>query len=473
MRSVCLPSAAPARNRRAHLLLALAVVSISAACAPDAPSATEPSFAAGDVTVHSSASDADAIVVTNATELVAALTPANAGRRIVVRSGDYGVTQLLNVPDGATLEGEGEMLFNASGLPTGFASGTRTTIRITANVPGDILTLGDGASVRGIAIEDLAGRAGNAIAVNSRSANDTLSAKISEVEITNPNAHAVIPSGPAGCGVTVLSQNLNLGAAPAAHAGAVIAATITRSLIHSTSTGTGCGLFAFNFAPLASISVNLSDNVIGGGLIANGGVSRPDAVHDSKTEIHSRANLYRDDSADPCVTRHLGWNMQGGSGVPAPLQIGEVARNTLSVHSQGDRLERFATAIVATGGRRFFGLPNSGPVNNNTMELELINAIISTPSCGSTDFRLSGAASGSASLNPGDGNVLRAVFRGVTGSGMRANVYADALGPASPLAQEFQGTGNLLEFAGNLRAFDKTNSAIDPAPAAEFFTAGR
>jgi hypothetical protein len=473
MRSVCLPSAAPARNRRA-LLLALALVSTSAvACAPDAPSATEPSFAAGDVTVHSSASDADAIVVTNATELVAALTPANAGRKIVVRSGDYGITQLLAVPDGATLEGEGEMLFNASGLPTGFAAGTRTTIRITANVTGDILTLGDGTSVRGIAIEDLAGRAGNAIAVNSRSENDTLSAKISEVEITNPNAHVVIPSGPAGCGIIVLSQNLNLGAAPAAHAGAVIAATVTRSLIHSTSTGTGCGLFAFNFAPLASVSVNLSNNVVGGGMLANGGVSRPDAVHDSKTIIHSRANLYRDDSADPCVTRHLGWNMNGGSGVPVPLQIGETSRNTLSVHSQGDKLDRFATAIVGTGGRRFFGLPNSPAVNDNTMELELINATISTPSCGGVDFRLSGAASGNASLNPGNGNVLRAVFRGVTGSGTRANIYADALGPAAPLAQEFQGTGNLLDFAGNLRAFDKTNSAISPAPAAEFFTAGK
>jgi hypothetical protein len=218
--------------------------------------------------------------------------------------------------------------------------------------------------------------------------------------------------------------------------------------------------------------VNLSNNVIGGGIIANGGVSRPDAVHDSKTVIQSRGNLYRDDSADPCVTRHLGWNINGGSGVPVPLQIGQTARNTLRVHSQGDRLERFATAILGSGGRRFFGLPNSGPVIDNTMELELINATISTPSCGAIDFRLSGAAVADASLTPGDGNVLRAVFRGVTGSGARANVFADAVGPSGPLSPSVQGTGNRLEFAGSRRAFDKTNESISPAPAAEFFSGG-
>jgi hypothetical protein len=459
------------------MLFAFAVfMAGSVSCASDAPSATEPSMASGAI-VRASESDANAIVVSSVAELVAALAPENAGRRILVRAGSYNVTQLLSIPDGTSLEGEGEMVFDGSGRPSGFATGTRTTITMTANVPGDFVTLGNGASVRRMAFEEMAGRTGNVIGVNSRDEGDLLSARISEVEVMQPNAHAVVPSGPTGCGVTVLTQNPNLGAAPAAHSGADISATITRSLIHAPSAGIGCGVFAFNFAPLATVSVNMSDNVIGGGIIANGGVSRPDAVHDSKTVVQSRNNLYRDDSPAPCVSRHLGWNMAGGSGAPVPLQIAEISRNTLRVHSQGDRLEGFTTAIFAAGGRRFFPLPTAAPVNDNTVELELIGTTISTSSCGGaafvTDFRLAGAFAGNPSLTPGDGNVLRAVLRGVTGSGTRSNTFADALSPAGPLDPAVQGTGNRLEIAGTVQSFAQTNQSIDPAPPAEVFTGGR
>jgi hypothetical protein len=64
-------------------------------------------------------------------------------------------------------------------------------------------------------------------------------------------------------------------------------------------------------------------------------------------------------------------------------------------------------------------------------------------------------------------------MRGVTGSGSRSNTYADVLGPTGPVAPEIQGTGNRLEFVGNLNAFGQTNRAIDPAPAPEFFTSNR
>jgi hypothetical protein len=73
-------------------------------------------------------------------------------------------------------------------------------------------------------------------------------------------------------------------------------ARVTRSLIRSPAMGTGCGLFAFNFAPSASISVDVSGSVIGGGVIASGGVSRPDAVNDSRTVLASDHNPYRDDT---------------------------------------------------------------------------------------------------------------------------------------------------------------------------------
>jgi hypothetical protein len=465
---------AQAPKRRACLLFAFALVAAGAAsCASDTPGPAELPIigqsAAADPNIH----DGSAIIVSSSAELVAALVPANAGRRIRVRAGNYDVSQPLVVPDHATLEGEGVMLLDESGLPTGFDAASRTTLTMAANTAGDVLTLGDGATARRIAIEDLAGRVGNAIGVLSRDAGDRLSAAIAEVEIINPNAHAIAPSGPTGCGVTVLSQNPNLGSDPPAHSGAVVTATITRSLIRTPATGTGCGVFAFNFAPLASVSVTVARSVVGGGIIANGGVSRPDAVHDSRTAIHSRGNLYRDDSPDPCVSRHLGWNVLGGSGTPVPLPIPETARNAVRLRSLHDRIEGFTTAILAVGGRRFFASPVAGPTTDNTVDLALIGTTISTPACSGAlpvaDFRLAGALVSNASLVPGDGNTVRAVIRGVTASGPRSNVYANVLGPMGPLSPEL-GTGNRLEIVGSSRAFARTNRAIDPAPGAEFFT---
>jgi hypothetical protein len=90
------------------------------------------------------------IVVTTAAELQAALSPANAGARILVQAGVYDVSQALTVPDGAALVGEGVMIFDQSGLPTGFDPIGRTLVRATAGLVGDILTLGDGAAIEGL-----------------------------------------------------------------------------------------------------------------------------------------------------------------------------------------------------------------------------------------------------------------------------------------------------------------------------------
>jgi hypothetical protein len=197
-------------------------------------------------------------------------------------------------------------------------------------------------------------------------------------------------------------------------------------------------------------------------------------VHDSRTTIHSRRNLYRDDSPDPCISRHLGWNVTGGSGTPAPLPLPETARNSFSLRSLHDRIEGFTTAILAVGGRRFFAASIAGPTTANSVDLALIGTTVSTPACAGTlpvaDFRLAGALVSSASLVPGDGNTLRAVMRGVTASGPRSNVYATVLGPAGPLPPELQGTGNRLHIVGSPRAFARANRGIDPAPGAEFFT---
>src|SRR5262245_41971333 len=101
---------------------------------------------------------AHTIVVTTTAELEAALTPANQGKRILVRAGVYDLGQALNVPDDVTLVGEGEMGFDDCGRPSGIEPAGRTLLRSTPALVGDILTLGDGVTLRGLVIEDVPGR---------------------------------------------------------------------------------------------------------------------------------------------------------------------------------------------------------------------------------------------------------------------------------------------------------------------------
>src|SRR4029453_6721347 len=90
--------------------------------------------------------------------------------------------------------------------------------------------------------------------------------------------------------------------------------------------------------------------------------------------------------------------------------------------------------VMATAARRCLGAPTAAPVTDNSVDLELLGTTISTPACGEAafvaDLRLAGALVTDGAIVPGDGNTLRAVLRGVTGSGSRSNDYADVLGPA-------------------------------------------
>lgn len=452
---------------RTLTLVLLAWTAVGAACGDDG--ALGPEAATPEPPAWNVSAGANVIVVGSSAELVTALSPVNAGRRILVRAGSYAIDAPLTVPDGITLEGEGVMRFEG-GLPVGFAPGTRTTLNMAANVPGNVLTLGDGATIRGLEIVDLAGRIGNVVAVISRDAGDRISATIAESEIVNPNPLGINPDGPIGNGLLVLTRNPNLGADPAPHEGATLTARLERSVIRSPSGGGG--LHVFNFAALGNIHVQLQDNVVGN-ITANGGVSRPDAVHDSRVVIESHRNLYRDESLDPCATPQLGWNLTGGSGPPVPLPVPETSRNTLRLHSVDDRIEGFARAVLATGSRRFFGPPMAGPSTDNGLDLALVGTRISTPSCGGApfvaDLDLAGAFAGSDALFPGDGNTLRAVIRGVTGSGPRFNEYANSQGPSGALPPDLQGD-NHLAIVGSPQAFARTNRHIDPPPGAEFFT---
>jgi len=397
-----------------------------------------------------------AIVVTTTAELEAAMVPENAGKKIQVKAGVYDLNNALTVPERATVVGDGVMTFDDAGLPAGFKPNGRTLLRSTAALAGDILTLGDGSRLSGLAIEDSLGRTGNPVVVVSRSAGDVISAKIEECEIINPNPTGIAPPGPTGRALVVMSRNPNLGQDPPPHDNAALSLRLIDSIVRSS--GGGWGVFAINFASDSEISLVLRNDVIGGGLGAAGGVSRPDAVSGSRVDIESRHCLYRSDTASPTP---LGWNLVGGTTAPLPGLVSQASTdNSLRMHSRDDRIEGFDTAIAALGAQRVVPLPE--PSSGNETELKLRGARLQSVT---SDLTLYGAASYVDGVSPGDDNVLRVKIRQSTGSGPRANAYFDSWSPTTGAL----GEGNEFRMVGSLPAFQNSNSDFDPAPPAEFF----
>jgi len=251
-------------------------------------------------------------------------------------------------------------------------------------------------------------------------------------------------------------------------------------------------MFAYNFSANSRISIEITRNVIGGSNDANGGVSLslPDAVHNSEVNITSQGNIYRNEWQDQCASALLGWNLTGGSGAPIPLALPATTKNRLRLRSVDDRIDGFTTGVLATGSRRFFPSALNAAPSGNHIDLQLIGTRISTPSCASIgrsdsqglaavertaimDLELVGGWVKNDALAAGDGNTVRAEIRGVTGSGMRANRYANVATPFERLPAQFQGIGNRLEIVGTSQDFARANHGIVPAPPAEFFINGR
>ena len=398
------------------------------------------------------------VVVTTAAELDAALS-AGTDLTIFVQRGIYLLDHPIQVPDDTALIGEGEMVYDVEGLPTGFVPGGRTVIAALPGVTGDFVTLGDGSSLQGLVIQDVVRPAltgGSVVAVSSRKPSDFVSAQVAECEIINPNP-VTGPglTGPVGRGLLAITRNGVGGAAP--HEQALVSVHLTQSIIRSP--GGGDGIFTINLASASHIELHLRRNVLGR-LGANGGVSRQDSTIGATTLIQSTGNLYRADNLAPTG---IGWQLNGGSDAPmlAPLIAGETLNNKLSIHSVDDRIEGFGRAIVATAGMRMSAL--AGVISSNEMELILQGTRLRTLLTSTTqDFMLFGARN---LLGTAEGNELRVTMRNVIGSGPRANTYGDA---ASNL-----GVGNRLIITGNLNAFSRTNDDISPVPGGNFFTAGR
>jgi hypothetical protein len=407
---------------------------------------------------------AGAIVVADVDALRAALVVENAGRRVVLLRGDYEVDAPLVVPDRVTLQGEGVMLGGTH--PVGFEPGTETRIVAAPTHLGDVLRLGNGATVRGLVVEHVVptviGPAQlNGIVVSSRGVGDAVSADVIECEIINPNPAGVGPQGPSGRGLVVMVQNPNFGADPPPHEDAEVALRVHRSIVRST--GGGSALIAVSFAARGQITVDLTQNLMHNGIQVGGGVSRPDQVTGVVTTISSAGNLYR----APAATG-VGLQLYGASGAPIPGVVTPAANaNHTRFSSRNDRIEGFQTAVLAAASRRFI---TTGENSDNRLDLRLRGLSVETPESGA-DFVMHGAESsafpgGHTEFSPGNRNVLRVLVRDSSGSGPRNNRYGHTSGP--DLAEN-QGSGNQVVFIGNAEAFDQTNEGIEPAPEAEFF----
>lgn len=408
-------------------------------------------------------------------ELIAALQPANAGRRIELAAGEYRVDRPLVVPDGATLAGAGTMRLDDEDLPQGFAAGTESTLRVVGGFAGSVLTLGNGSALHGLRVMDLPNtvsepqrRRGNVVLVASRRPADSVVASVVDCELINPNLAGFTDDGPYGHGVAALTLNPSLGAPPAAHEGAAITVRVERSRVR---TQTGGAIFAMNFAARGHVALRLDGNRFEGYMVAAGGVSRPDAVTGATTTIDSRRNLFTV-NAWP----RAGWFLIGGSTSPHYVEAGIPGASGVSLRfdSKGDRIEGFDAGVWAAAARRIG--PASSPLSDNRLELRLEGTRISSVGEAAADLLLRGAVSEAVpfvepgEFAAGDRNVLHASLNDVAGSGVTRNRYAHVEGPVQPANA---GAGNRLVVEGTPEQFRRSNRAIEPEPAAVLFTGAR
>lgn len=440
-------------------IVAMGMLPGLAACAAQSPT--------GDATAP--------LRVHDTAQLVAALQPSSAGRRIELAAGEYLVDRPLVVPDGTALVGAGTMQLDDEGLPRGFAPGTASTLRVVGGFAGSVLTLGDGSAIQGLRVVDLPNtdaeprrRLGNVVLVASRRPADRVRVSIRDCELVNPNTAGFTDEGPYGHGVAALTLNPSLGAPPAAHEGAAVTVQVERSLVR---TQTGAVVFAINFAARGQLVLQLEGNRFEGYLVASGGVSRPDAVTGAETAIESQRNLYT-------VTglSRAGWLLVGGSTSPHFLEGGIPGASGVSLRfdSKGDRIEGFATGVWAAAARRLGA--TSSPLSDNQLELRLAGTRIASVGEEAADLVLHGAVSEAkpwvrgGEFAAGDRNTLRARLTDVAGSGRTGNRYSDVDGPVQPANA---GTGNRLIIEGSLEQFRQSNRAIEPLPVAGFFSEAR
>jgi hypothetical protein len=410
------------------------------------------------------------IEVANPAALKTALGAAPApGTTIMLTSPTYPVAEPLVIPEGVTLLGAGRMRFD-DGLPDGFETGTATTITASTNLVGNLVTLCDGSTVRGLVLrgapqpsgpqpvpEDGEGRGGNVVAVASTGKGTSVSATIDKCQLVNQIRSGGASDGPVGGAILAYTRNPQKPTSdPPPHEDATVTVTVTQSIVDTDKEGRA--VFAMNFASGGKVTVKLETNVVRGPLDVIGGLSRPDAVVFATTTVDSEGNLYSAQSGSKAEA----WQIIGGSDPPPAVPAGPDSSsdsNSARVESRDDQIKDFELGILAVGGRR---LSSGGRgCSHNEVKLDLLNMTLDTKPQGA-DFVFVGARSGMELFSAGDGNIVHARIQQTQGSGGGRNLYADSQG---------FGTGNKLIFVGTRDQFMDSNDAIE-APSAEFFEHG-
>lgn len=439
-------------TRSAALLSLWVLAGIEVGCA-EAPSAPESLSATKSVVASNS------VLVTNTAELLAALSSATNGTSVAMAPGEYELSSTLVVPDGTTLVGAGSMQLDPeSNLPTGLDAATRTVLKATSTLTGEMVVLGDRTTLSGIAIEDAQRGGGSVVVASSRGAGDVVRTVLEDCEILSPNPDGGALDGPTGAALLAITRNRNLAAAPAPDVGAEVIVSMSHCIVRAPAGG--AGIFAINFAGGGRLKLVLTQNVVAAGIRLVGGVARPDAVDDAAVVMDSRSNRF---TAGVGASTLLGWRLYGGSTVPiAGLPTQTTTNNSVQVHSVDDLIQVFQTAISASGGLRLSAV--AGEVSSNSVILDLFGTQLQSTEA---DLELRGTSASVQGTWTDFDNSVRVNARSVTGSGVRQNVYANARGPAATIF----GAGNRLEIVGALAAFISTNSQILPPPPAQFFTA--
>jgi hypothetical protein len=312
--------------------------------------------------------------------------PQNAGRTIRLLSSEYKVEMALTVPNGATLQGAGVMLFDDQGLPVKFKQGTTTTITAKPGLKGNLVTLGNQSSLRRLVLEgaganqvglDDAGRGGNVVAAASRARGDIISAMIDECKLINHNKS--MPTTTSQCPSLKLTGRRGARSSPThaipknpapdplPHEDAEVTPTLTRSIVDIPKDGKA--VFAMNFASHGKVTINLIKNDIGGPLDVIGGLSRPNAVVGATTTITSHGNRYSPQPESDVEA----WQIIGGSSSPFGGNA-NTDSNSASVQSRDDQIENFWIGIKAIGRR----LPGDGTCSHNKARLELLHMKLAT-----------------------------------------------------------------------------------------------
>jgi hypothetical protein len=435
------------------------------------------------------------IQLTPSDDLAAKIVAAATGVTFRFAPGTYTIKQTIVVPEGATLEGLGRMSFDKDHRPDGI--GPELGIPELVAHPllsGDMIALSSGSRLFRLRIRNVAGRInpGNVVVVASSERGDSLIAAIEDCELVNPYPPGADPAlGPQGRGLLVFTRFRSGTNAP--HDGSAIRVTMTNSLIRSP--GHGTGVFAANFAANALLVLILRNNIIGGGLDAVGGVSRPDPVAYASTLILSERNLYRSDPFEPVpsklvkaekdlpfpgekpvprqkddsvpqqkdvvltdegikadlhsvVRAPIGWFLHGGAQPPPkPLATHPVTENQLVIDSKDDRIEDFEMGIYASGGwRRYNTAPGLSPSGNaldrNLVQMRLEDLQID---CLDNDFTLLGAEA-DGNFAPGDGNLLQVTRARGTRLLAKPNFFAHSgTFPAGEHAAPVAGSRNRLK----------------------------